>query len=179
MPDETPTPQPEALEPQNPPTETPPEAKEVPNSADAEPPKAKVAAKAEKPKKEKAPALEDKPFADFISQDFLPSLKKTLSTLGFEDADLKFEKKQPAINGLSGMEECWQVFGKLQGGQKKFIIGFLKEDIQGQKFFSYADRGAHPSTLESFMIDERRITLDLLLLYTVQRLNGQKWLVRN
>jgi hypothetical protein len=29
------------------------------------------------------------------------------------------------------------------------------------------------------MIDERKVSLDLLLLYTVQRLNGQKWLVRN
>lgn len=29
------------------------------------------------------------------------------------------------------------------------------------------------------MIDERKINLDLLLLYTVQRLNGQKWLVMN
>ncbi|MDJ0637113.1 MAG: DUF2996 domain-containing protein [Xenococcaceae cyanobacterium MO_188.B29] len=29
------------------------------------------------------------------------------------------------------------------------------------------------------MIDERRVTLDLLVLYTLQRLNGQKWLTRN
>jgi hypothetical protein len=29
------------------------------------------------------------------------------------------------------------------------------------------------------MIDERRVTLDLMVFYTVQRLNGQKWLARN
>jgi hypothetical protein len=71
------------------------------------------------------------------------------------------------------------VHGKFQSGSRQFIIGFLKEDLQDQKFFAYADHGASPSTLESFMIDERKVSLDLLLLYTVQRLNGQKWLVRN
>jgi hypothetical protein len=52
----------------------------------------------------------------------------------------------------------------------------MKEDISGPKFFCAADNGTKPSILESFMIDERKVTLDLMLLYTVQRLNGQKWL---
>jgi hypothetical protein len=33
--------------------------------------------------------------------------------------------------------------------------------------------------LESFLIDEKRITLALLVSRTVQRLNGQKWLGPN
>jgi Protein of unknown function (DUF2996) len=136
------------------------------------------AAKADKPKKEKAPAVEDKPFTEFITQDFLPNLQKTLSNMGIQNADLKFEKKKLPIQGMDDVGECWQIMGQLSS-HRQFIIGFLKEDINGQKFFSYADNGAKFSTLESFMIDERKATLDLLVLYTIQRLNGQKWLVRN
>ncbi|NES81812.1 MAG: DUF2996 domain-containing protein, partial [Moorea sp. SIO2B7] len=48
-----------------------------------------------------------------------------------------------------------------------------------KKAFSYATNGAKPSTIESFMIDERKVTLDLMVMYTIQRLNSQKWLSRN
>jgi hypothetical protein len=138
---------------------------------------AEAAPKAPKAKKEKPPAVEDKPFAELMTQDFMPGLKKTLNTMGFEDVELALQQEQLPIAGLEQMEPCWQVLGRI--GQRHFIVGFLKEDIQSQKFFCYSDSGARFSTLESFMIDERKVTLDLLLLYTVQRLNGQKWLVRN
>jgi len=132
---------------------------------------------AKAPKKEKPPALEDKPFADFIEQDYLPGLKLMLAKLGIQDLDLKFEKQKLPISGMD--EAYWQAIGRWQGGKRQFHIVFSKEDIQAPKFFCYADNGAQPSTLESFMIDERKVSLDLLLLYTAQRLNGQKWLVRN
>jgi Protein of unknown function (DUF2996) len=134
-------------------------------------------AKPARAKKEKAPALEDKPFADFIRQDFLPSLQQKLGKQGMNNLDLAFEKQSLPIQGLQD-SECWQVIGHWDGG-KQFIIGFLKEDISGSKVFCCADRGSAPSLLESFMIDERKVNLDLLLLYTEQRLNAQKWLVRN
>ncbi|HEY9648397.1 MAG TPA: DUF2996 domain-containing protein [Chroococcidiopsis sp.] len=150
------------------------------NPTPAESKAAAPAAKAERPpKKEKPPALEDKPFADFINQDFLPSLQKTLKTLNVDDAELTFAKTKLPVQGLSAMDECWQVSGRFRGGKHSFIIGFLKEDIQGQKFFACADYGSTPSVLESFMIDERKVSLDLLVLYTIQRLNGQKWLLLN
>ncbi|MGB7522351.1 MAG: DUF2996 domain-containing protein, partial [Spirulinaceae cyanobacterium] len=69
--------------------------------------------------------------------------------------------------------------GKWQGGKRQFNLYFLDEDIKGQKGFSCASNGASPSTIESFMIDERRVNLPLLVMYTVQRLNGQKWLAKN
>jgi hypothetical protein len=130
------------------------------------------------PKKEKPPALEDKPFVEFINQDFLPALKQTLAKTGISDLDLKFEKRALPISSL-GSDECWQVIGQWQGGWRQFDIVFSKEDIQAPKFFACADYGTQPTLLESFMIDERKVNLDLLLLYTVQRLNGQKWLVMN
>jgi Protein of unknown function (DUF2996) len=130
------------------------------------------------PKKEKAPALEDKPFAEFINQDYLPALTQTLAKLGVSDLNLKFEKRKLPIAQMDDAE-CWQVLGRWEGDRHQFIIIFSKENIQAPKFFSYASSGAQPSQLESFMIDERKVNLDLLLMYTVQRLNGQKWLVRN
>lgn len=162
--------------------DTAPPASEAPAKPKREKPVAAdgaTAAKAEKPKKEKAPALEDKPFADFMNQDYLPKLKQMMETLGITDLTLAFEKRSLPIKGLEAAGDCWQVIGSFKSGRHQFIIGFIKEDIQGQKVFSYSDNGGQFSTLESFMIDERKVTLDLLLLYTVQRLNGQKWLVRN
>jgi hypothetical protein len=149
--------------------------------AEAQPAKAKAPTGEEKPakaKKEKPPAVEDKPFADFINQDYLPALQQTLPKLGISDVQLKFEKKPLPIKGI-GDTDCWQVTGTWLNGKRQFVIIFSKEDIQAAKFFTAADNGARPSTLESFMIDERKVSLDLLVLYTMQRLNGQKWLVRN
>lgn len=131
---------------------------------------------AKAPKKEKPPALEAKPFEEFINQDYLPALKQTLPKMGLADVDLKFEKKRMPV---AGDGDCWQVIGTWLGGKRQFVIIFSKEDVQAPKFYCCADNGATPSTLESFMIDERKVSLDLLLLYTMQRLNGEKWLLRN
>lgn len=137
-------------------------------------------AKADKPpKKEKPPALEDKPFQEFIAQHYLPGLTNMMKKLDVNDLELTFDKQPLPIRGMETAGDCWQVRGRFQKGQRQFLIGFLKEDIQGQKVFCCADHGASFSLLESFMIDERKVSLDLLLLYTVQRLNGQKWLVLN
>ncbi|MEC4894396.1 MAG: DUF2996 domain-containing protein [Oscillatoria sp. PMC 1051.18] len=138
-----------------------------------------AAAKAKaKAKKEKPPAPEDKPFPQFIEEEYKPALKEALAQQGIEDIELTFTKDKLPIVG-AGNDECWQVIGNWQNGKRQFNVYFLEEDIKGQKAFSWAVNGRKPSTIESFMIDERRINLDLLVFYTLQRLNGQKWLVRN
>ncbi|MDJ0688243.1 MAG: DUF2996 domain-containing protein [Xenococcaceae cyanobacterium MO_188.B32] len=147
-----------------------PESTQSEKKAPAKPPAAK---KAKKPK------LEDKPFTEFIEQHFTPSLKEAFSKEGLEDIELTFTKQGLPIAGANPDEQCWQVIGNWQEGQRQFNLYFLDEDISGKKAFSYATSGGKPSTIESFMIDERRVTLDLLVLYTLQRLNGQKWLTRN
>ncbi len=133
-----------------------------------------------KAKKEKAPALEDKPFQDFIQQDYLPALKAGLAKQGISNLELAFQNQPIPILGFGGTT-CWQIVGRWQsGGQpRQFNIYFLSEDINGQKGFSYAESGGRPSTFESFLIDERKVTLDLLVFGAVQRLNAQKWLVLN
>jgi hypothetical protein len=153
-------------------------------SDDAVKPAADKKAKAEgvaaaKPKKEKPPALEDKPFSDFIQQDYLPTLKQGLESMGARPLDLTFEKRTIPIKGYS--QECWQVIGKWQPSYKQireFNIYFFEESINGLKGFACAEAN-RLSTMESFLIDERKVTLDLLVFGAVQRLNGQKWLTRN
>ena len=138
---------------------------------------AKPAAKAAKAKK--PPKLEDKPFSEFIQEHYLPALKEAMAGEGIEEVDLTFVQQGVPIKGANPNEPCWQVVGKWQNGARQFNLYFPDESITGQKAFSYATYGNNPSTIESFMIDERRVTLALLVLYTVQRLNAQKWLTRN
>ncbi len=134
-----------------------------------------AASKAAKAKKDKPPPIEKKPFPEFINQHYLPALEETLSAQGVQDLELSFSKqKLPAVG-----EDCWQIIGRWQNGQRQFSIGFPKEDITQTKVFAYASNGTQPSTIEPFLGDERKITLDLLVFYLVQRLNAQKWLDRN
>jgi hypothetical protein len=134
---------------------------------------------AAKAKKEKAPAVEDKPFNEFIEQDYVPALKSAFAKEGVEGVDLNFVKDKIQIPGLTQNEACWQVTGSWQDGQRRFYVYFPDEDINKQKAFSWTTDSARPSILESFMIDERKVTLDLLVFYTIQRLNAQKWLAWN
>ncbi|MBW4631703.1 MAG: DUF2996 domain-containing protein [Iphinoe sp. HA4291-MV1] len=153
-------------------------------AATGEKPAAKAAAAGEKPaakaaaKKEKAPAVEDKPFAEFIQQYYLPAVQKAIAKEGVQDLALNFAKQKIPIVGFDKAEECWQIIGSWQNGLRQFNLYFPEENIQGKKAFS-CNEGKKPSTLESFLIDERKITLDLLIYGLVQRLNGQKWLGRN
>lgn len=154
----------------------------------AKPPAAKKAAAAkkepsadgEKPaaaKKEKAPAVEDKPFMEFMEQDYVPALQNAIATTGVRDLQLSFSKQEIPIRGMK-LGECWQVAGSWQNGYRQFNLYFPEENIQGKKAFS-CNEGKKPSTLESFLIDERKVTLDMLVSRLVYRLNGQKWLGRN
>ncbi|WP_414529244.1 DUF2996 domain-containing protein [Nodularia chucula] len=129
-------------------------------------------------KKEKPPAVEDKPFVEFIEQHYLPSLQTAIAEEGVSDLQLSFAKQKLPISGLQSGEECWQVIGSWRNGERQFNVYFPDESISGQKGFS-CNEGTKPSTLESFLIDERRITLDLLVFGLVRRLNSQKWLGRN
>ncbi|AFZ60672.1 DUF2996 domain-containing protein [Anabaena cylindrica FACHB-243] len=146
------------------------------NAAATAPEKPPAAAKA--PKKEKPPAVEDKPFEEFIQQEYLPALQKAIVAEGVPDVELTFAKQKYPITGFNSAEECWQIIGSWQEGQRQFNVYFPDADIQGKKGFS-CNEGKKPSTLESFLIDERKITLDLLVSRLVYRLNGQKWLGRN
>ena len=132
-----------------------------------------------KAKKEKAPAVEDKPFAEFMQQDYLPALQTALTKQGVKDLEVSFAKQKFPVAGMSSAGDCWQVVGKFQEGQRQFNLYFPQEDIQSQRAFSCAENNTKTSTLEPFLIDERKVTLDLMVFGVVQRLNAQKWLNLN
>jgi len=129
-------------------------------------------------KKPKEPTIEDKPFPEFIQEHFLPALKTALSQEGLSDVEVSYQNAPISLAKTNLNQACSQVIGRLAGG-RQFNIYFLDEDISGKKAFSYSREGTQPSTLESFMIDERKVNLPLLVLYSLQRLNGQKWLTGN
>jgi hypothetical protein len=130
-------------------------------------------------KKEKAPALEDKPFADFVQQDFVPAIQSGLTAQGLVDLQLEFAKAPVKIAGVPNIPECWQIVGKWKNNTRQFNLYFFAEDIQGQRGFSCISNGGTASSIESFLIDERKMTLDLLLFGLTKRLNAQKWLLPN
>ncbi|NEQ45433.1 MAG: DUF2996 domain-containing protein [Leptolyngbya sp. SIOISBB] len=135
---------------------------------------------AAKPKKEKPPKLEDKPFNEFMEQHFVPALDKALCADGWDGVKLSLVEAPLAVKGADQQETYWQLQGNHPSGLAHcFNIVFAKDDIKSSKYF-YCSQGDTPaSTVEQFMGDERRITLDLMVMYTLQRLNGQKWLSRN
>jgi hypothetical protein len=134
---------------------------------------------AKKAVKEKPPTVESKPFADFIQQDYLPALTKALADRGVTDLHVALERSKIAVKGFKTDPECSQVIGTWNGGKRQFNIYFFEDDIQGQRAVSCVDLGHTASTIESFLVLERKITLDLLVLGLVLRLNSQKWLLRN
>ena len=145
-------------------------------------PAEKKEAPAKKPaakKKAKPPKLEDKPFNEFMKEHYLPELEKVLAEQGIEDLPLSFVKEPVAVGGLPGAGLCSQVVGNWFGGDREFRVYFPKDDIKSIKTFSYAEVGSSSSILESFLIDERKVTLDLLVSGVVLRLQAQKWIGRN
>jgi hypothetical protein len=131
------------------------------------------------PKKEKPPAVEAKPFTEFIQQDYLPALNQALLDKGVSDIQIALEQAKIAVKGFETAPECSQVIGRWDGGKRQFNIYFFDDNIQGKRAISCVDRATKSSTIESFLIDERKITLDLLVSGLVLRLNSQKWLQRN
>jgi hypothetical protein len=141
-----------------------------------------TAAPAEKtvpPKKEKPPAVEAKPFTEFIQQDYLPALTQALVDKGVTDLQIALEQSKIPVKGFETSPACSQVIGRWNDGKRQFNIYFFEDNIQGQRAISCVDRASKSSTIESFLIDERKITLDLLVSGLVLRLNSQKWLMRN
>ena len=124
--------------------------------------------------KAKPPAPEDKPFGEFVPQLLLPALAKEIESYGGPAAELSFEQGPMPVVGMT----CWMVKGCLPG-ERRFWLCFTAEDINAPKTVVIAEAGSEPSLLESFLIDEKRMSLALIVSRLVQRLNGQKWLGPN
>lgn len=167
----TETPSPESPKPQ-----ASPASKSRPAGANASAPSPKPAGEAppEAGAKPKAPAVEDKPFAEFIPQLLLPALAKECQTYGGPAPELSFVEGPMPVAGLM----CWMVKGEFPNG-RMFWLCFTAANLDAAKMVALAEPGAQPSLLESFLIDEKKMSLPLLVSRLVQRLNGQKWLGPN
>ncbi len=125
-------------------------------------------------KPQKAPKIEDKPFEEFINDHLLPSIKNELIKRSCPINSLIFKKgKRPVVGG-----DCWLIEGQFPTG-RMFYLTFSSNNIKSIKNVSLAESNSEPSLLESFLIDEKKITLELLTSRLLQRLNGQKWLGAN
>lgn len=111
----------------------------------------------------KPPVLEELPFDEFITNHFLPRLKAAFVDLGVNNLNLEFGNFQ--VRG------AWD--------NRQFTVYFSQADINAQKAFSCTSGGKPVSTIEPFLIDERKAPLELLVFGVIQRLNAQKWLVPN
>ena len=127
--------------------------------------------KSDQPKKPpKPPKLEDKPFAEFITSYFIPGLKAEILNKGIEVNEMKLiNGERPVVGG-----KCWMVFCELYN-ERKFWLCFNKNLITSDKTILLAESNSEPSIVESFLIDEKKTTLALLISRVLQRLNGQKW----
>jgi len=133
---------------------------------------APTAAPASKPAK--PPAPEEQPFATFVPELLLPALAKEIQAYGGPEAELSFEQGPMPVVGAC----CWMVKGCLPG-ERRFWLCFTRDDINAPKTIAVAEAGSEPTVLESFLIDEKKMSQALLVSRLVQRLNGQKWLGAN
>ncbi len=122
----------------------------------------------------KPPKLEDKPFEEFIINHFIPQLKSSIEEKGTLVIDIKLmQGPRPVVGG-----KCWMVFCEISE-DRKFWLCFNKEIITSDKTILLAESNTEPSIVESFLIDEKKTTLPLLVSRVLQRLNGQKWIGAN
>ena len=122
----------------------------------------------------KPPKLEEKPFEDFVTNYFIPGLKKSILDKGQYVNDIKLiQGNRPVVGG-----KCWMVFCELTD-DRRFWLCFDQNKITSNKTILLGESNSQPSIVESFLIDEKKTTLPLLISRVIQRLNGQKWIGAN
>ena len=120
-----------------------------------------------KPKKEIP--IEKKPFEEFIKSHLIPSLTQEFTQRGLEIENINLKNTFRPIAG----DKCWVIYCEIKD-ICNFWLSFEKEDISSLKSISLSKPNQSPSIIESFLIDEKRITLKLIISRILQRLNGQK-----
>ena len=120
-----------------------------------------------KPKKELP--VEKKPFQEFINTHLIPSLTEEINQRGLEMNNINLTNTNRPIAG----DKCWVINCEIKD-TCNFWLSFEKDDISSLKSISLSKPNQKPSIIESFLIDEKRITLKLIISRVLQRLNGQK-----
>ena len=121
------------------------------------------------PKQKKDLAVEKKPFQEFINMHLIPALTEEINQRGLEIYNINLKNTNRPIAG----DKCWVINCEIKD-ICCFWLSFEKEDISSLKSISLCKPNQKPSIIESFLIDEKRITLKLIISRVLQRLNGQK-----
>ncbi len=126
--------------------------------------------KTELPQKKAVP-LEKKPFHEFVKKHLIPAIEKEFKQRGLEVEQITLKNTFRPI----AEDKCW-VINCVIKDTCNFWLSFEKEDISSSKSISLSKPNQKPSIIESFLIDEKRITLVLIISRILQRINGQKLL---
>ena len=121
------------------------------------------------PKPKKELPIEKKPFQEFINIHLIPELVEEINKRGLEINIINLDNTNRPIAG----DKCWVITCEIKD-TCNFWLSFEKEDISSLKSISLSKPNQKPSIIESFLIDEKRITLKLIISRVLQRLNGQK-----
>ena len=121
------------------------------------------------PKLKKELPIEKKPFQEFINIHLIPALTEEINQRGLEINNINLTNTNRPIAG----DKCWVINCEIKD-TCNFWLSFEKEDISSLKSISLSKPNQKPSIIESFLIDEKRITLKLIISRVLQRLNGQK-----
>ena len=121
------------------------------------------------PKPKKELPIEKKPFQEFINIHLIPALKEEINQRGLEINNINLTNTNRPIAG----DKCWVINCEIKD-TCNFWLSFEKDDISSLKSISLSKPNQKPSIIESFLIDEKRITLKLIISRVMQRLNGQK-----
>ena len=113
--------------------------------------------------------IEKKPFQEFINTHLIPALTEEIKQRGLEIININLKNTNRPIAG----DKCWVIYCEIKN-TCIFWLSFEKEDIGSVKSISLSKPNQKPSIIESFLIDEKRITLKLIISRVLQRLNGQK-----
>ena len=117
----------------------------------------------------KEPPIEKKPFQEFINNHLIPDLTEEINQRGLKINNINLKNTNRPIAG----DKCWVINCEIKD-TCCFWLSFEKEDISSLKSISLSKPNQEPSIIESFLIDEKRITLKLIISRVLQRLNGQK-----
>ena len=121
------------------------------------------------PKPKKELPIEKKPFQEFINNYLIPAFVEEITQRGLEINNINLKNTNRPI----AEDKCWVVNCEIKD-TCSFWLSFEKEDISSLKSISLSKPNQKPSIIESFLIDEKRITLKLIISRVLQRLNGQK-----
>ena len=127
-----------------------------------------------KTKPVKEPPIEKKPFLEFVNDYLIPEIKNVFKLKGKDVNKIYLKKTHRPI----AEDICWVIYCEINE-TCNFWLSFEKDDITSLKSFSLCKNYEKPSIIESFLIDEKKITLKLIISRILQRLNGQKLIGAN